>query len=52
MRKKLCLGSIRVPRVGVRRLAEQGFPAGRRKLHAGTRALPRSLYAAIIRHSL
>ena len=27
------------PACGVRRLAEQSFPAGRRKLHAGTRAL-------------
>jgi hypothetical protein len=33
-------GSIRVLACGVRRLAEQSFPAGRRKLHAGTRALP------------
>ncbi len=29
------LGSIRVHACGVRRLAEQGFPAGRRKVHAG-----------------
>jgi hypothetical protein len=33
-------GSIRVLACGGRRLAEQSFPAGRRKLHAGTRALP------------
>ena len=32
------LGSIRVPACGV--LAEQSFPAGRRKLHAGKCALP------------
>ena len=35
------LGSIRLLACSVRRLAEQGFPAGRRKSHAGTRALPR-----------
>ena len=33
-------GSARVPASAVRRLAEQGFPAGRRKLQAGTRAFP------------
>jgi hypothetical protein len=41
-------GSIRVPACGVRRLAEQSFPAGRRKLHAGTRALPKRFSAANI----
>ncbi len=34
------LARIRVLARGVRRLAEQSFPAGRRKSHPGTRALP------------
>ena len=32
------------PACRVRRLANNGFPARRRKLHAGTRALPRNSY--------
>jgi hypothetical protein len=34
------LGSIRVPRVVLGVSPKQSFPAGRRKLHAGTHALP------------
>ena len=34
------LGSIRVSRVVFGVPPNKGFPAGRRKLHAGTRALP------------
>ena len=43
------LGSIRVPACGVRRLAEEGFPAGRSgSCRTGTRALPRGLGPANI----
>ena len=43
----LDLGSIRVPACGVRRLAEQSFPAGRSgSRRTGTRALPRRFGAA------
>jgi hypothetical protein len=38
-------GSTRVLACGVRRLAEHGFPAGRRKRHARTRALPGKIRA-------
>jgi hypothetical protein len=45
-------GSIRVPACGIRRLAEQGFPARRRKLHARTRALPGGFSPASISETL
>ena len=46
------LGSIRVPACGVRRLAEQGFPAGRRKLHASRVRSPMRLPCTVFRRIL